>query len=101
MNGADPKINPGVYVPFLQKEVSKLRVCKWLNDGRGKISPDRELRVRSAHRLNAHSGNQNDPEFNLALHDWKIGMFSDIAVWMEATDLQERDPSIGMTQPSS
>ena len=96
VNGADPKINPSVYVPFLQKEVSKLRVCKWLNDGRGKISPDREIRVRSAHRLNAHSGNQNDPEFNLAQHDWKIGLFSDIAVWMEATENQERDTlSIG------
>ena len=95
-NGCNPSIIPTVYVPSIGKRVHKLRAMKWLNGGRGTISADRELRVRSAHQQNGQNAMEGHHEFNLARDDWCVGMFSDVAVLMEATGNQRRDTvSIG------
>ena len=56
--------------------IAKLTVCKWINDGRQKISSDRGLRVQQSRQV---AFGPQDTEFNIREDDWNVGIGNDVA----------------------
>lgn len=79
----DAKISQKVRLPGRTNSdcsrVHKRTVCKWINDGRAKLSADRGLRVQQARQAGLGHGDDG-PVFNIREDDWSVGLHSDVAV---------------------
>ena len=69
------KLSHKLWIPDLQKEVSKLTVMKWINDGRATLSSDRTVRIQSS--MKEQSVHRS---LDLAEDDWVVGLGDDVAV---------------------